>query len=81
MKQRKAYGINLVLSKNYQKVKSKEFVEKLKSLPGFIGITNYAGGHTQAALFDSQSNRNKAYRILSEEIQCAIILETAYLSI
>lgn len=81
MKQRKAYGVDLVLQKNYLKIKSKAFAEKLKSIPGFIGITNYAGGKTQAALFDSQSNRNKAYKVLSEEIQCAIILETAYLPV
>jgi hypothetical protein len=69
------------VSQNFEKITTKEFVDKIKSLPGFLGVTDYAGGSTQAVLFDSQSNRNKAYKVLSEEIACAIIFETAYIPV
>jgi hypothetical protein len=78
-KERKAYGVDLVVSKNFHNITTDEFVEKLKSLPGFLGVTEFAGGQTQAALFDSLSNRNKAYNELSKEIECAIIPQTAYI--
>lgn len=79
MKERKAYGVDLVISKNYEKLMSDEFPAKLKSLPGFLGVTEYKD--SQAALFDSQSNRNKALRELSSEIYCEIILETAHIPV
>lgn len=80
-KERKAYGIDLVVPENYDKITTKEFADKLKGLKGFLGVSGYKGGQTQAALFDSQSNRNKAFNILSAEISCAIILETAYIPV
>lgn len=80
MKSRKAYGVDLVVPKNFDKITTEEFANKLKGLPGFLGVTEYAGGQSQAALFASQSDRNKAYNILSQEIQCAIIPQTAYIS-
>lgn len=80
MKEIKAYGLDLVVPKNYDKIITEEFGNKLKALPGFLGITDYAGGQTKAALFDSMSNRNKAYKVLSEDIMCAVIPETAHIS-
>ena len=64
MKKIKAYGLDLVVPKNFEKIITEEFGDKLKALPGFIGITDYAGGQTKAELFDSMSNRNKAYKVL-----------------
>lgn len=78
-KERKAYGIDLIVQRNFHNINTDEFADKLKSLKGFLGITEYKGGITQAALFDSMSNRNKAYNELSKEIDCAIIAETAYI--
>ena len=80
MKEIKAYGLDLVVPKNFEKITTDAFADKLKALPGFLGITDYAGGQTKAALFDSMSNRNKAYKVLSEDILCAVIPQTAHIS-
>lgn len=79
MKERKAYGVDLVVSENFEKIATEDFANKLKSLPGFLGITSYAGDQSKAALFDSMSNRNKAYNELSKDMKVAIILQTAYI--
>lgn len=80
MKERKAYGVNLCVEKNLKnpKFQTKEFAEKLKNLDGFLGVTDYEGV-TQAALFDSQSNRNKAFKELLKDFYCEVILQTAYI--
>lgn len=79
MKEIKAYGIDLVVPKNFEKIMTESFAAKLKELSGFIGLTDFASGQTKAALFDSLSNRNKAYNILSEDIECAIIPQTCHI--
>lgn len=80
----KAYGIDLLVDRNFAKIMDTEFIKKTRSMDGLIGLAPYGGGvecnfynsPTVALLFDSASNRNKAYRTLSEEMECAVILET-----
>ena len=80
----KAYGIDLLTCRNFEKITSTEFIHKVNRMDGFIALAPYGGGAecnfynspTVAILFDSASNRNKAYRKLSEEMECAVILET-----
>ena len=81
MKERKAYGIDLVVPENFKRIMEEDFVDKLKATPGFLGITPCNGQQSQAALFDSMSNRNKAYNELSKEITVAIIPYTAYIPV
>ena len=80
-KEKKAYGVDLVISENFDKITTEEFAKKLQSMPGFLGITPYQGKQSQAALFDSQSNRNKAYNELSKDMTVAIIPQTAYIPV
>lgn len=86
-KEVKAYGIDLITALNFEKLMDAEFVEFVSSLDGFIGFGPWGGGAecnffnspSNAALFDSASNRNKAYREISKRIECAVIMETAHI--
>ena len=86
MKTVKLYGIDLLTAINFEKIMSKEFIEKIETLDGFVALAPYGSGKkqcnlynspTSALLFDTPQNRNKAYNELSKIMQCAIILETA----
>ena len=85
----KAYAVDLVSYKNEEKILTDEFVAMMKSLDGFLGYAPYGGGSecniynspSVAALFDTASNRNKAYRKISEVIECAVILETGHVAV
>lgn len=82
----KAYGIDLRTDINSERIMTDELKSMVTSMDGFIGIAPYGGGRqcnfynspTVAVLFDSASNRNKAYRKLSETMEVAVILETAH---
>ena len=86
MKTVKLYGIDLITPINFEKIMTKEFTDKVTSLDGFVAFapygsgtegSNYFNSQSNAALFDTASNRNKAYKELSKIIKCAVILETA----
>ena len=84
MKEIKAYGIDLNIPMNFEKTASEDFLHRLEKLDGFIGCAPYGGGEfstfdnspTMAGLFDTMSNRNKAYNELSKDLMVGIILES-----
>ena len=88
VKEIKAYGVDLLVWVNSESaLTNNDFLNTLKGLDGFIGIApfgigmdeNFNNSQSIAALFDSESNRNKAYNVLSEKIKCAVIMETAHI--
>lgn len=85
----KLYGLDLITPINFEKLMTKEFVDKISSFDGFVSIApygsptkeaNFYNSQSTAALFDTAYNRNKAYNELSKTMKCAIILEVAEVS-
>ena len=77
MKEIVAYGIDLVVPVNFEKLMNKEAADFINNLSGFIGIAPYAEGQTTAALFHTVKQRNEAYsKLLKKGWKVAVIVET-----